>query len=94
MQRSIRDLCYEDQRGRAEVIGAWCAQKTPSALATALAVPNLYCLVAVDQAGLVAGVGLLGSGALIQAVHVDPSVDKPLEALPQQEMPRSICRRA
>ena len=73
-QRSIRDLCYQDHQGRADVIAAWCAQKTPGVLALALTDPTLYWLIAVDPAGVVLGLGLLGSGGLIQAVYVDPSV--------------------
>ena len=73
-QRSIRELCYEDHQGRADVIETWCSQKTPAALAAALVDPALYWLVAADRAGAVVGVGLLGSGGLIQAIYVDPSV--------------------
>ena len=72
--RSISELCTLDHGGDPGLLAAWCADKTPEQLRSALSQADHTWLVAIDGANRVLGFGSLAPDGKVAACYVDPAV--------------------
>lgn len=73
VRRSITDLCVEDHQGDGATIAAWLANKTETNFTRWITSDQHIAFVA-EQAGRVAGFGLLDRAGLIALLYVSPDV--------------------
>ncbi|WP_363246969.1 GNAT family N-acetyltransferase [Reyranella sp.] len=71
MQRSIRELCFADHQGKAEILARWLANKHPDAFKGWLTQPGNSLMVAVED-GAVLAVGAVTDRGEITLNYVSP----------------------
>lgn len=69
---SIEKLCRRDHRGDPEILARWTGNKTVAGLAKAFADPALTWLLAEDEQGCLAGVGMFSDDGTVRALYVHP----------------------
>jgi len=71
LKRSILELCVLDHRNDSAILGRWLRNKTPEHVASWIATPGNFVLVAIDDA-VILGVGLVTDAGEIGLNYVAP----------------------
>ena len=72
LQRSIRELCFEDHRDDPRTLDNWLANKTPESITAWIASADDFCVVAVSPDNDVVGFGMLKRSGELLLLYVSP----------------------